>query len=359
MSDLSWQRSSAFVVVAAFLLVRALGASSSPRIRTDGVQVAIIGVGNVGTRIARQLSSNDAIDQILISDTRAGRAAEVADAVGDPVTPGSPDDADLVVIASAPGDHLQVARRALDFGADVVSVCDSVGDARGLRGLDAEARELGRHVVVGAGMAPGFSDLLAKYAASGFDHVDEIHVAKAGTGGPACARQHHKALSGDAVDWRDGVFVDRRGRSGRELVFFPEPIGGRDCYRAAMPDALLIAPEFSGVARVTGRMSATRRDRLTALLPMMRRPHPDGGPGAIRVELRGRRDDQYAVEVLGAVDHPSVAAAIVAAVAVDHVVAGTWGAPGARGLASVDEPKVWLDELYRRGVRAATFSGLA
>lgn len=323
------------------------------------MQVAVIGVGNVGTRITRQLSSNPAIDAILISDKRPGRAEEVADAIGEQVTLGSPDDADVVVVASAPGDHTRVARRALDYGADLVSVSDSVDDVRGLRSLDAEARELGRVIVVGAAMAPGFSDLLAKQASARFDRVDEIHVAKAGTGGPDCARQHHRALSGDAVDWRDGVFVDRRGRSGRELVFFPEPISGRDCYRAALPDALLLAPEFSGVSRVTGRMSATRRDRLTALLPMMRKPHPDGGPGAIRVELRGRVDGQHTVDVLGAVDHPSVAAAIVAAVAVDNVVARTWGEPGARGLASVADPSAWIAELYRRGVRAARFSGFA
>ncbi|MCP3935832.1 MAG: hypothetical protein GY708_10725 [Actinomycetia bacterium] len=321
------------------------------------MRVAVIGVGNVGTRIVRQLVSNPAIDEIVISDTRPGRVDEVVKAIDDRVEPGGPDGSAIVVIASTAGGHVDIARRALDTGADIVSLADSVDDTRGLRGLDAEAREAGRSVVIGAGLAPGFSDLLAKQAAVGFDRVDEIHVAKAGTGGPACARQHHRALRGDAVDWRDGVFIDRRGRTGRELVFFPEPIGGRDCYRAAIPDALLLAPEFPGVSRVTARMSATRRDRITALLPMMRRPHMDGGPGGIRVELRGYRGDEHVVEVFGAVDHPSVAAAVVASVAVDNVVAGTWGTPGARGLGSVEDPATWLVELHRRGVRAAAFTG--
>jgi saccharopine dehydrogenase-like NADP-dependent oxidoreductase len=89
-----------------------------------------------------------------------------------------------------------------------VSTSDAVRDVRALLDLDAEARERDRSVVVGAGFAPGLSCVLARRAAAQFDTVDEIHVAKSGTGGPR-ARQHHQALGGSAIDWRDGVFVER------------------------------------------------------------------------------------------------------------------------------------------------------
>jgi hypothetical protein len=60
--------------------------------------------------------------------------------------------------------------------------------------------------------------------------------------------------------------------------------------------------------------------------------------------------------ILGAIDHPSVAAAIVAAVAAVETGAGR--APvGAGGLASWPEPKRLLSELRNRGVRVASFSG--
>ena len=39
--------------------------------------------------------------------------------------------------------------------------------------------------------------------------------------------------------------------------------------------------------RVTARVAASRRDRLTARLPMLRPPHPEGLIGAVRVEVRG------------------------------------------------------------------------
>ncbi len=143
--------------------------------------------------------------------------------------------------------------------------------------------------MVGAGFAPGLTCVLAAHGAARLDRVEEIHVAKSGTGGPACARQHHRAIGRGAIDWRDGGWEQRSGGSGRELCWFPDPIGAQDCYRAALPDALVLVPAFPGIRRVTARVSATRRDRLTARLPMLWPTHPEGGPGAVRVELRGTR----------------------------------------------------------------------
>jgi hypothetical protein len=178
-----------------------------------------------------------------------------------------------------------------------------------------------------------------------------------GTGGPACARQHHDALAASALDWRDGGWVRRRGGSGRELCWFPDPIGGRDCYRAALPDALLLAPAFAGVERVTARLGATRRDRLTARLPMLRRPHPEGGPGALRVEVRGRQGMAREVRVRGAMDRPAVAAGAVAALSAVHAVQGSLSRPGAAGLAELADARSMLRVLHERGVRAAVFAG--
>ena len=108
-----------------------------------------------------------------------------------------------------------------------------------------------------------------------------------GTAGPACAREHHRALAGPALGWHDGQWIERRGGSGRELCWFPEPVGARDCYRGEMVDPLLLHRSFPDVARISTRASATRRDRLTARLPMLSPPHAEGGIGALRVEARG------------------------------------------------------------------------
>ena len=114
---------------------------------------------------------------------------------------------------------------------------------------------------------------------------------------------------------------------------------------------------FPGVRRVTARLAANRRDRLTARIPMLRKPHPEGGPGAVRVELRGRRGESRDSYILGAMDRPAVAAGVVAALTAIHAAERSLNRTGAAGLAPLVEPVPFLAELARRGVRAAVFVG--
>jgi NAD(P)H-hydrate repair Nnr-like enzyme with NAD(P)H-hydrate epimerase domain len=325
------------------------------------VRVLVSGVGAVGARAARHLVADAAVEAVLIDEPDRKRQAAVARSLGgraEAVEDADPTLADLVLLASPPPRHVAAARRAVAAGRHVVSVADSVAAVEDLLDLHAEARERKVTVAVGAGFGPGLSCVLARHAAGEFDAVDEIHVAHQGTGGPACARQHHSALRGVGFDWRDHTWRRRPPGSGRELCFFPDPIGGADCYRAALPDALLLVPAFPGVARVTARLAATRRDRLTAGLPMLRPPHAEGRIGGLRVEVRGRRGSTRDTLVLGAVDRPAVAAGTVAAVTARWVGSGQASGPGAAGLATLVEPLPFLHELGRAGVRAAVFEGI-
>jgi saccharopine dehydrogenase-like NADP-dependent oxidoreductase len=324
------------------------------------VKVLICGAGAVGARAARHLIAEGDTDAVLIADTDRKRRSAVATSLGsrasavDEIEPAA---VDVVVIAAPAARHVEIAKRAVTAGRHVVSVADSVAAVEGLLDLHAEARERRVVVAVGAGFGPGLSCVLARHASDDFDGVDEVHVAHHGTGGPACARQHHAALRGVGLDWRDHAWRRRPPGSGRELSFFPDPIGGADCYRAGLPDALLLVPAFPGVGRVTARLAATRRDRLTAGLPMLRRPHAEGRIGGLRVEVRGRRGRVRDTIVLGAVDRPAVAAGTVAGVTARWIAAGRTLMTGAAGLASLVEPLPFLHELAQAGVRAAIFEG--
>lgn len=322
----------------------------------------VVGTGAVGARAARQLLGAEGLQRLLLVDSDGARAATVAASLGPPATPAvwAPDaltHGDVVVIATPPP-HAELAAAAVDRGAHVVSVGDAVADVGRLLELDDEARRRACTVAVAAGFSPGYTCVLARHAASGFDEVDEVHVSRVGTGGPACARRHHQALTQEALDWRDGAWTSRRGGSGRELCWFPDPVGAQDCYRGGLADALVLVPAFPGVRRVTARVAATRRDRLTARLPMLRQPHPEGLLGAARVEIRGRRGPATDVRVLGALDRPALAAGMVAGVTALWAVGGRLARPGAAGLAElVSQPVPFLHELARRGLRAATFEG--
>ncbi len=327
------------------------------------MRFALVGLGTTGSHLARQLVQAPATE-VSVTDADARRVERVLPALeaiaggvtvrSDPPDPADP--ADVVILAGPVGSHCKLASSMLAAGSHVVSLSDDPDECRQLLGLHDTAERVGRSVVVGAGFVPGLSCVLARFASERLDAVEVISVYKAGTGGPACARQHHRALKLDGHDWLDGEWILRRGGSGRDLAWFPEPFGARDCYRGALPSPLLLQREFPHASRISARVSATRRDRLTSRLPMLRPPHDDGGPGALRVEVRGRAFGAVETLVLGAIDHPSVAAAIVSAVAA--VEAGSGRAPaGAGGLASWPEPRRLLTELRARGVRVALFSG--
>ncbi len=326
------------------------------------MRAVVVGTGAVGARAAEELTSLVRLEALALVDQAPGRARAVAKRLGPParattwsddlVSPG-----DVAILASARSLG-SLARAAVGRGAHVVSVADAPETVADLLTLDTEASERGRQVVVGAGFCPGLSCLLARHGAATLDVVDEIHVAKVGTGGPACASQHHRAMSGHSLEWRDRAWSRPRAGSGRSLCLFPEPLGYRDCYRARLGDPLVLVPAFSGVERVSARVAATRRDRLTAGLPMWWRPHPEERWGAVRVELRGWRGAARESCVLGAAGQPARVAGVVAALAAQWSVESLMSRPGAAGLAElVEEPVYFLRELTDRGVRAAVFEG--
>jgi hypothetical protein len=234
--------------------------------------VAVVGRGVVGSRIAQRLPLVSPDVHLVDLDLRRSRGAA---------------DGYSVAVLAHPGPHTDLAVDLLDRGIAVVSVGEGLDDTRALLDLDDLARSAGVPLVVGAGMSPGLTGLLARHLADQLAGCDEIHIAVHGTAGPSCARQHHRALSGQAVGLHDGEWIRRPAGSGRELCWFPEPVGAYDCYRAELASPILLHEVFPDVTRLSERMSANRRDRFTAWLPMLRPPHVEGGVGAVRVEVRG------------------------------------------------------------------------
>lgn len=325
------------------------------------MRVSVLGVGATGSQVAKSLRRVLPDAELVLVDRDPRIAHDVAAGLGGEVavlpslTHALP--ADVVVLCVPTGQHAELAATAVRRGAHVVSCTDAVNDLEPLFSLDGAARRAARCIVVGTGFSPGLSCILARHAAALFDEVEEIAVAKSGTGGPDCARQHHRALRARNWEWRDGGWIQRRGSSGRRLVWFPDLIGARDCYRAGLSEPFLLQRGFPGSRRLAARMAATRRDRLTGWLPMLRRPHADGGPGGLRVEIWGRRAGVPELVVYGAVDHPAYVAGVVSAVSVVGLERGWFPPAGVFGLAEVADPVAMLTAVTRLGVQIETFEG--
>lgn len=344
---------------------------SSSSASTRGAGIVVIGAGILGVRTARELLTPGAdgarsVGPVVLSTARRDRQRQLSASFGDAVqvrcsadpAPSTDDEISVAIVARAAGHQLDAVREVVDRGLHVVSTSDDPDEIAEILGLAERARRRGVRIVVGATMSPGLSCLLAAHAALLLDRVDEVHVARHGAAGPACARQRLRALRGTAAEWRDGAWTRRPGFSGRELDWFPDPVGGRDCYRADLAEPLLLHRVFPEAQRITARLAATRRDRALAPFPVLLPPPVEGGLGALRVELRGERDGERRSVVYGALDRPAVAGAAVAAVTAMRL-RGVDVEPGAGGVAELGDAVATLRELARRGVRAATFEGTA
>lgn len=314
--------------------------------------IGIVGAGVAGARLVEHLSG---LAPLAIHDRDPQRAARLAMLHRSSVLPVmSVRLADLgacsVVVVACATPHANLVKACVEGGAHVVSLSDDLADVVTMlnRSTDVSARR--RTVVVGAAASPGLTSLLVGQASTSFDSIDEVHVAVHGTGGPDCARQHHRALGGEALGWHDGNWLRRRSGSGREMCWFPEPVGARDCYRAELADAIVLRRAFPHLRRISVRTSARRRDLLMARFPMLSPPNPKGGIGAVRVEVRGHRGIAREVVVLGIAERLAQIAAAVASSTVQCLYndPASWE-PGSRVLGESDLP----NEMILAGVMAA------
>lgn len=321
--------------------------------------IGVLGCGVTGQAVGRVLWGRS--NRVAWFDIAVGAAVRASRRVGGVVLDSAGDLGlvDVVVLAS-PTPQFELAAMLLDDGRDVVSLSDDPDDVEQLLTLHDRAVANEARLIVGAALAPGLSGVLARHLAGQLALVDEIHVAAHGTGGPACARQHHDALGSRSLGWHDGEWIERPGGSGRELCWFPEPVGSADCYRAALADPIVLHRAFPQVERISARVSATRRDRLTSRLPMLAPPHSGGGRGALRVEVRGALDTgERVTHVAGAVGRTADLAGTVGALFAQSCVDGRCPL----GVTVAGEDAVlgaWLmGEAVEAGVQLQEYTGVA
>jgi saccharopine dehydrogenase-like NADP-dependent oxidoreductase len=233
-----------------------------------------------------------------------------------------------------------------------------VNDA-GLGELEAAARASGAAILTGCGLAPGLSDVLARHAADAFSDVDEVHVSRVGASGPTCVETVRAARRATPGEWRSGTWRADRA-FGPELVWFPEPVGARECQLVTAGVAATVATVASA-RHVTVRYGAPPATGWLAT--RIRRDPIDSGWCAVRVEVTGRRRGAVETIVYGVVDRTAVVTGAVLAVAA-LALAGTASvgpaaSGGVRSLGEVVTPVPFLTELATRGVKAAAFEGVA
>lgn len=325
--------------------------------------VAIVGVGVVGGRAARELISGDSTG-VVLGTSRPERRTELKRVFGSSVRTTDPDDAvsaaTRVVVLTGPGRRqVEAAELHLGEGRHVVTTVDAHDDAADLLALDALARETGRSLVVGSCFSPGLSDVLVAHASGHFDSVDEVYSARHGAAGQLCEAQRRAALCGSAQVLRSGELATRPAGDGRELCWFPDPVGGLDAYLAGTAEPVLAKWALPTLQRSSARITSAPLQQLLSRLPLPipgMRGSAEGGVGAIRVEVRGLLGGGRHSVVLGALDRPGVASAALIAELVGALLEGDTPS-GAFSAGSLVPAGRLLKRLRNRGVRVARLSG--
>ncbi len=330
----------------------------------------VAGLGDVGVRTARQLLDTPGIDRVYVAAHKRAQANEVVAALHDGATAweldrgAGPLPPDVTAVASAlPADADRVlAEAAVAAGVAYASAADDAATLSSLLALDGRARAAGARVVAGCGLAPGLSDVLARHAAGALDTVDEIHVARWGVAGDSCASSARRAARDPGLEWRDGSYVHDR-HHGTELVWFPEPVGARECALVATGVELLVAAH-PGIERATARLGVppSRLSVRTRLTPPSQRD-PGDNWGSVRAEAWGLRGSTRATVVYGVIEQTAVASGTVLGVTAAWLAGAlptvASADPGAFGLGTAVHAAPFLAELARRGVKAAAFEGAA
>ncbi|OJH35273.1 saccharopine dehydrogenase family protein [Cystobacter ferrugineus] len=154
----------------------------------------------------------------------------------------------LVVMCLDP-ETLDLAECCLAAGVDYIDVTAKQESLDALERLEPLARRSGATAVLGVGVAPGLTNLLAARAHAGFEHVERMDLFLMLGGGDA----HGAAAIGWTLDNLDRVFtVQQDGRPHEvrsfrehEVVRFPGLPRTRKAWRFNFPDQRMVARAFS------------------------------------------------------------------------------------------------------------------
>jgi len=210
------------------------------------VKVLILGAGEIGSIIARILSIDPKVSEIILADINVQKAKEVSKRIGsEKIVPLHLDIRDHTSLVSAMKNvdvfvhsafytlNVYVTKASIDAGVSGLDLGGLYYYTLKQLELSELAEKAGVTYVVAMGSAPGLTNLMAKYAADKMDKVDEIHIRIANRTyfkeeefklrffySP---RTYIDQFTLDAVIYRDGKYETVPAGSGREIVFFPEP----------------------------------------------------------------------------------------------------------------------------------------
>jgi saccharopine dehydrogenase (NAD+, L-lysine-forming) len=267
------------------------------------LKVLVVGLGAVGSVIARLLLEGRAIKSVTMADKNTANALEIAklsrsktkvvkiDANNEDELAGVIQGKDAVINAGHPKFNQKIMDLSLASGANYVDLAGN-GLAEQLA-KDRAWKDEELLAVPGLGEDPGLSNIYARYAADRLDTVEEIRV-RDGENSTSTKYGFMLLFSpevffSEVLDsprtFIDGKRVFTPPLSGREVYEFPEPIGPQPVYLVDHEEVMTL-PEYigKGVKYVDFKLALTD-DCVTTLHTLRKLGLMESKP----VEIRGSK----------------------------------------------------------------------
>lgn len=226
------------------------------------------GAGGVGRYTTRVLLDDPVVERVVIADRDLERCSAFCGKCGPRTEPVALDvsngaalveamrGVDLVVNCVGPFFRFGVGvlRVAIEAGRSYVDICDDPEPTLALLALDARARERGVTALVGMGITPGVSNLLAVLAARELDETRELvtgwdlaaALPEAIGPEPSAATLHGvEQLTGRIRLFRDGQFVEEPPL--RKIALDVPGLGRREAYTIGHPEPATLPRAFPGL----------------------------------------------------------------------------------------------------------------
>src|SRR5215208_3440559 len=247
-----------------------------------GTDILIIGgYGTVGRRVAADLAP-DYPGRLVVAGRSAERAAQFAAELmygvrGRRVDVGEPDSVEAaldgvgVVMSCIDQPEPHLLRAAIGRGLAYTDIAPHLMTRRPTEAMKAEAAQRGARIVLGTGLAPGISSLLARL---GVDRVGAVESVKSNvllsvgdTYGPASRDYLIEEIAVPYAVCIEGREVPTRPFGGHARVNFPPPLGKRTAYPFPFSDQVFFPKTLA--ARTALSRLAIEPPWLGALLAML------------------------------------------------------------------------------------------
>jgi saccharopine dehydrogenase-like NADP-dependent oxidoreductase len=230
--------------------------------KRDAKKVLVVGgYGDVGKHVVAELLSATTT-QVVVAGRDGGKAQRFVEELDDTRLSSiridiydrsswgdATDDVALVVMCLSPRDT-DFAKHCLREGVHYIDISPSGQVADELMDLHGECGERGVTGVLGVGVCPGVSTLLASDLATGFDHVEKMDVSLMLGMGDEYGSDSIKWLLANLrspFTWTKGAAsATRQPFEGRARAEFSPPLGTRSAYAFNLADQQILSSAVAG-----------------------------------------------------------------------------------------------------------------